>query len=57
MEMKPSMNELKDAFFSFQINKRLGYGYINFDVLKKCFSSFYEPLKNLFNLLFKKTIF
>ena len=38
METKQlSMNELKDAFFSLEINKRLGYDDISFNVLKKMF--------------------
>ena len=48
METKQlSMNELKDAFFSLKINKSPGYDGISFNVLKKCFSSLYEPLKYL----------
>ena len=57
METKLSMNELKDAFFRLQIHKSLSYGDISFNVLKKCFSSFCEPLKYLFNLSIEKTIF
>ena len=58
METKQlSMNELKDAFFFLKINKSPGYDDIRFNVLKKCFSSLFEPLKYLFNLLTKKGIF
>ena len=40
-----SINELKDASFSSKINKSPGYDDISFNVLKKCFSRFCEPLK------------
>ena len=33
-----SINEVRDAFFSPKIKKRLGYEEINFNVSKKCFS-------------------
>ena len=59
-------NEWKDAF-SFKINKSQGYddisfkspGYddINLNVLIKCFSSFCEPLKYLFNLSTETGVF
>ena len=52
-----SMNELKDAFFSLKINKSPGYDEISFNVLNKCFSSFCQPLKYLFNLSIEKGIF
>ena len=51
------MNELKDAFFSLKINKSPGYDDISFNVVKKCFSSFCELLKYLFNLSIEKGIF
>ena len=56
-ELKLSMNELKDAFFSLKINKSPGYDDISFNVIKKCFSSLCEPLKYLFNLSIEKGIF
>ena len=38
METKQlSMNELKEAFFSLEINKSLGYDDMSFNVLKKMF--------------------
>ena len=52
-----SMNELKDAFFSLNINKSPGYDDISFNVVKKCFNSLCEPLKYLFNLSIEKGIF
>ena len=51
------MNELKDAFFSLKIDKSSGYDDISFNVLKKCFSSFCEPLKYLLNPSIEKGIF
>ena len=42
-----SMNELKDTFFSLKINKSPAYDDISFNVLNKCFSSLWEPLKYL----------
>ena len=56
-ELKLSMNELKDAFFSLKINKSPGYDDISFNVIKKCFSSLCEPLKYLLNLSIEKGIF
>ena len=58
METKQlSMNELKDAFFPLKINKSPDYGDIRFNVLKKCFSSLYEPLKYLFLSINRKRYF
>ena len=55
METKQlSMNELKDAFFSFKINKSPGSYDISFNVVKKCFSSLCEPLKYMLNLSIEK---
>ena len=51
------MNEFKDAFLSFEINKIPSYDDINFRVFKKCFRSLCEPLKYLFNLSIEKRIF
>ena len=48
------MDELKDAFFSWEIIKSHGYDDISFNVLKKCFSSWYEPPKYLLNLSIEK---
>ena len=40
METKPpSMNELKDAFYSLKSNKSPGYDDISYNVIKKCFGS------------------
>ena len=52
-----SMNEFKDAFLSFKINKIPSYDDINFRVFKKCFRSLCEPLKYLFNLSIEKGVF
>ena len=51
MQHKPVLiNELRDAFFSFKLNKSRGYGKTGFDVIKKRFSELCEPLKHVFNL-------
>ena len=46
----PALLGLENAFFPLKINKIPGYDEINFNVLKKCFSSLREPLKYMFNL-------
>ena len=51
------MNESKDAFYSLQSNKSPGYGNIKYNVIKKCFDSLCEPVKNLFNLSIEKGFF
>ena len=45
-----SINEINDAFCSLKLNKSSGYDEISFNVIKKCFSELWEPLKHLFNL-------
>ena len=52
-----SMNELKDAFYSFKGNKSPGYGDISCNVVKKCIRSLFEPLKYLFNFSIEKNVF
>ena len=52
-----SISELKDAFFSFQANKRPGYDGISFNVVKHCFGSSHKPLLHIFNLSIQKGIF
>ena len=48
--MNLSINELKDAFFSLDINKSPGFDDINFTVLKNCFGALHKPLLHVFNL-------
>ena len=45
-----SINELKDAFFSLQINKSPGYDDISFNIVRKCFASLHKPLLFISNL-------
>ena len=45
-----SINELRDAFFSFKCNKSPGYDEISFNIVKKCFSELCELFKHVFNL-------
>ena len=52
-----SINELKNAFFSLNINKSPGHDGVSFNVIKKCFGESCEPLKYLFNLLIVKGLF
>ena len=51
------INELRDAFFSLQLNKSPGYDKISFNLVKKCFSELYEPLKHVFNLSIEFGVF
>ena len=51
------INELRDAFFSFKLNKSPGYDEISFNVVKKCFSELCEPLKHVFNLSIEIGVF
>ena len=52
-----TINELKDAFFSLQTNKRPGHDGISFNVIKNCFGPLSTPLLNIFNLSLEKGIF
>ena len=52
-----SINELKDAFFSLNINKSPYHDGGSFNVIKKCFGELCKPLKYLFNLSIVKGIF
>ena len=52
-----SINELRDAFFSFKLNKSPGYDEISFNVVKKCFSELWEPLKHVFNSSIETGVF
>ena len=52
-----SVNELKEAFFLLKTNKSPGFDDINFNVVKKCFGEFNEPLKHLVNLSLENGIF
>ena len=51
-----SINELKDAFFSLDINKSPGFDDISFTVLKNCFGALHKPLLHVFNLSIIKGI-
>ena len=52
-----SINELRDAFFSFKLNKSPGYDEICFNVFKKCFSELCKPLKYVFTLPIETGVF
>ena len=53
-----SINELRDAFFSFKFNnKSPGYDEICFNVFKKCFSELCKPLKYVFTLPIETGVF
>ena len=52
-----TITELKDAFFSLQTNKSLGYDGISFNVIKYCFEPLSTSLLNIFNLSLEKGIF
>ena len=51
------INELKDAFFSLDINNSPGFDGISFMVLKNCFGALHKPLLLVFNLSIVKGIF
>ena len=58
MESQPlSINELKNSFFSFKINKSPGHDGVSFSVIKKCFGELCERLKYLFHFSIVKGIF
>ena len=58
MDSKPlSINELKDAFFLLQINKSSGVDDVSFNIIKKYFGEFCEPLTYLFQLSLEKRVF
>ena len=52
-----TINELKDAFFSLQINKIPGYDEISFNVVRNCFGPLLKPLMFIFNLSLQKGSF
>ena len=52
-----SLNELKEAIFSLQINKSFGHDGISFNVLKHCFGSLHKTLLYIFNLSIRKRVF
>ena len=52
-----SINELKDTFFSLDINKSPDCVGIIFAVLKNCFGALHKPLLHVFNLSIVKGIF
>ena len=45
-----SLNELKEAFFSLQINKSPCHDEISFDAIKSCLGSLSKPLLHIFRL-------
>ena len=51
-----SINELKDAFFSLDINKSPSFDDISFTILKNCFGALHKPLLHVFNLSITKGI-
>ena len=51
-----SINELKDAFLSLDINKSPGFDDISFTVLKNYFGALHKPLLHVFNLSIIKGI-
>ena len=57
VESALTINELKDAFFSLQINKSPGYDEINFNVVRNCFGLLLKPLMFIFNLSLQKGSF
>ena len=57
LEIPLIINELKDAFFSFEINKSHGQDGISFNGIKNCFVPLSTPLLNIFNLSLEKRIF
>ena len=57
-DSKPlSIRELKETFFSLKVKKSSGVDVISFDIIKKCFWVFYEPLIYLFQLSIEKGVF
>ena len=52
-----SINELKDAFSSLQINKSPGYDGTSVNVVKHCFGFLRKPLLHIFNLSIQKGVF
>ena len=51
------INEVKDTFFSLQVNKSPGYDGIGFNVVKHCFGSLHKLLLHIFNLSIQKGVF
>ena len=57
-DSKPLLiRELKETFFSLKVNKSSGVDVISFDIIKKCFGVFCEPLIYLFQLSIEKGVF
>ena len=56
-ELPLGINELKDAFFSLDINKSPGFDSISFTVLKHCFGTLHKPMLHVFNLSIVKRVF
>ena len=53
----PSINELKNAFFSLKLNKIAGYDNISFDAIRNCFDKIYDLLQYAFNILLEIDLF
>ena len=51
------INELKNVFFSLKINKSSGVDDVSFNILKKCFGMFCEPLTYLLQLSLENGVF
>ena len=45
-----SINKLRDAFFSLDINESPDFDGISFTVFKNCFGALHKPLLHVFNL-------
>ena len=56
-ESTPTVNELKEVFFSYKINKSSGYDNISFNVVRHWFGPLLKPLIAIFNLSLQKGCF
>ena len=56
-ESTPTVNELKEVFFSYKINKSSGYDNISFNVVRNWFGALLKPLIAIFNLSLQKGCF
>ena len=57
LEIPLIINELKDAFFSFEINKSHGQDGISFNGIKDCFVPLSTPLLNIFSFWTSQNIY
>ena len=56
-ESTPTVNELKEVFFSYKINKSSGYDNSSFNVVRNWFGPLLKPLIAIFNLSFQNVVF